>query len=379
MTSRDQIILLLMALVIAALGCTKPAKQTALMTEVGDLDITARELRVRTYEFADHFAGGVEMAANEIISRSDDPAIRRNALAWKINVIPEMHKAAFQIDPFGALIDSYALCAQMNQYFAEGYGKDVFGEWQPIAIEAAQQLETDVVAIGMLAAREDMTKGIEFAAEWVDKYPISSPTFTRESTIAHWAEYTATEGTGGLGAIVSFEESMNDMSERMRIYGAYIPKQAQWQAELLLAGMLDRPDAVRFKDDVTSIDQSVQDVRDVFVDFPGIIEQERIALLKDLDIRIARLTAIFEKERLAIMSDVTDERVAVLQALHDERVAVMSEMSELMKETINESREPLTKVIDHFFLRLIQFSVVALLAVVILRIIDRRLRRRGTS
>ncbi|UCH85370.1 MAG: hypothetical protein JSW50_06700 [Candidatus Latescibacterota bacterium] len=364
---------------VAAIGCSKPAKQTALMTEVGDLDISARELRVRTYAFADHFAGGVEMAADEIILQSDDPAVERNALIWKINVIPEMHKAAFQIDPFGALIDSYALCAQMTQYLSEGAGKDLFGEWQPIAIEASKQLETDVIAIGMLAARDDMTDGIEFIAGWVEKYPITSPTFTRESTIAHWAAYTAEEGKGGFAAIASFEESLSDLSERMRIYGAHIPRLAQWQAELLFAEISDRQDVTQFKDDVSSVEQSVQDVRDVFVDFPGIIEQERVALFKELDIRIARLTELLEKERMTIMDGATDERIAVLDALHKERVDVMSEISELMQATMTESRRPLTEVIDHFFLRLVQFSVAALLVLVVLRWVDLRMRKRSSS
>ena len=58
-----------------------------------------RELRIRVYETAERIGGTLENAADEIQSKSPDPAIRRRAILWKADGIPALYAAAFARPP----------------------------------------------------------------------------------------------------------------------------------------------------------------------------------------------------------------------------------------------------------------------------------------
>ena len=61
-----------------------------------------------------------------------------------MNAIPACQRAAFQSDPLAGYLDVWVLCEQMLQYFERGEGRDLFGEWQPIAVGAARQLVEEI-------------------------------------------------------------------------------------------------------------------------------------------------------------------------------------------------------------------------------------------
>jgi len=88
----------------------------------------------------------VQTAADEISAAETDPSIREAAVRWKINSIPAMQAAVFQLDPLAALADAWGLCAQMER-FATGAGKDLFGDSQRIAVQDSLTLSEDVAAL----------------------------------------------------------------------------------------------------------------------------------------------------------------------------------------------------------------------------------------
>lgn len=63
---------------------------------------------------------------------------------WKINSIPTISEIIFLIDPFAALINTWAFCLQQVQFFEEGRGKDLFGDHQSIAIIASRKIENEM-------------------------------------------------------------------------------------------------------------------------------------------------------------------------------------------------------------------------------------------
>ena len=76
-----------------------------------------------------------------------DPSIREAAVRWKINSIPAMQAAVFQLDPLAALADAWGLCAQMERFFATGAGKDLFGDSQRIAVQDSLTLSEEAAAL----------------------------------------------------------------------------------------------------------------------------------------------------------------------------------------------------------------------------------------
>ena len=80
------------------------------------MTITATELRARVHSLGELVGGQIEAAADEIRGRSDDPAIRRAALLWKMEGVPTVYRAAFRPSPVAAAVDLWALTEQMLQY-----------------------------------------------------------------------------------------------------------------------------------------------------------------------------------------------------------------------------------------------------------------------
>ena len=72
--------LLGVSLLTMVTGCGGTPEQTAFMESQENVAMSAAELRVRLYDFADVFSGNVEMTADGINASTDDPVIQRRAL-----------------------------------------------------------------------------------------------------------------------------------------------------------------------------------------------------------------------------------------------------------------------------------------------------------
>ena len=111
-----------------------------------------------------------------------DPSIREAAVRWKINSIPAMQAAVFQLDPLAALADAWGLCAQMERFFATGAGKDLFGDSQRIAVQDSLTLSEEAAALARSVVGVDGVKDVRPKLEaWLDENPIHDLSFWRRS------------------------------------------------------------------------------------------------------------------------------------------------------------------------------------------------------
>ena len=60
---------------------------------------------------------------------------------WHETMSARVHDALVNDKPIAALLDAWAMGAQMVQYLTEGDGSQVFGEAQAIAIDAADRVK----------------------------------------------------------------------------------------------------------------------------------------------------------------------------------------------------------------------------------------------
>jgi len=152
-------VIMVVTIMLTFSGCFSARKDTALMREAG-IDVSITEYKLRLREFGYRFAGVVELSADEIISKTSDNEIKKQALLWKIYAIPAMIRSLSMNDPLAAGIDCWILSVQMLQYFEDGYGKDFFGEYQDIAINASKLIVSDIenVARGLKGV-DDISKG----------------------------------------------------------------------------------------------------------------------------------------------------------------------------------------------------------------------------
>ena len=340
---------------LALAGCASVQKQTPLMKAAPEVKTTAQKLRFYVTILARDFGDEVEGGAEKIIAATDDVEIRRNALLWKLNAIPEAHLAAFQSDPLGAMMDVWVLSEQMIDFFTDGAGKDEFGEHQDIAVATSQRIHDNVMKVVDASTKEgfETGKGSQFVHQWAREHPIESLQFARLSPVVQYAALVSKGGRGGLDAVIDMGESMTDLMNRISIYAAHTPKQARWEAHLILDDLKRDPQTLALLSDVHGSMEAIDQMSDVAVDMESILTQQREAAFEDIH---AQLQIALDR--------LTQEREAILAVVETERVAVTGDLNAFA---------------DHVFWRLVQFSLGLILVIVVVVLLLRKIGAKSAS
>jgi len=369
------------ALLTIVAGCGGTPEQTAFMESQENVAMSATELRVRLYDFADIFSGNVEMTADGIYASTDDPVIQRRALQWKISATAEIYQAAFGTDPLGAYTDVWAFTKQMLYFLDTGAGQDLFGDQQADAVATARILERRIHALGVMASESGDISGLEENLEpWVKKHPLRDLQFTRESTTPFWAEYVASGG-GAMAAVGRMEESIQDIIARMDIMSENMRKQARWETQLLMSEALVTGEIGEFLARIDSVEVNINRIRVVLEDLDPILARQVAALMitgGELVMRervLANESWEIEREILfARMEALQEETFALLAA---ERTLILTEAEAAAGRTIDISLGRARSLIDHLIWRLALLAAGGLLVLGLLAFGVWRFRNRA--
>jgi len=335
--------LFLAVTVFCVLGCGR--SREGLITQVDEPQLTEGELYWRVIDQSPVFANAVESAADSILALSDDPQIRRRALLWKINAIPAAQSAIFRIDPLLALLDVWTFSVQMTDYFETGAGKNDFGEWQPIAIDACRELEEQFSEIAVeLAGDVTTNRGNEFVKAWASENLIEDISFTRESTRGYWSEVVK-EGGGVVNTVETLTDAMRVMADRMDASYVLALKQARWQAQLFVEddlaknpdidGMFTNLDRVAEMDgDVSDIALDIDEIEEQF----GLLQRDFAAIVDSINAYWATATRVLEAQRLDMEPLIDRQRKAAMADLE-----VMS--AKIVDQSISKLRGAITWMI----------------------------------
>jgi hypothetical protein len=389
-------------LLVLAAGCAKQPVQSGMMAQIGGIEISAEELRILVRDLADAYAGVIEEAADEIIAATDDRDVRRRAYIWKIQAIPVAFQAIFLTDPMVALLDTYAFTYQMRIFFQEGPGRGVFGEQQEIALEACDRLEAMVVKVGNRASGRD-TRGdvVEQLEAWAREHPIDGHSFSRETLNSYLADVQSIQRVGGFKAIGKLTVDMSDLNARLTTIASHLPKQAHWQALLILEEYLDSEEADVMVEGLAEFPGSLERVALALEGLDDLVARERALALeavrverlevqKFVDETLTRTLEYLTMERLAILEAAHGERVAVLEAIRQERLdtlqilqqereLILAEMNGMADRLVGQSGTIVDRAIDHFFLRLVQILAVLLAVAVVVTLVALRFMTRRSA
>jgi len=331
-------------------GCASAPPQSG-MSQLTEVEEGARPeaLATRVMEFTDKLAAVVESTADDIALAADDAAVGSATLRWKAYAIPSADKAGFRSDPMAALLDLWALCKQMALYFEQGEGRAAFGEHQEVAIAAARQLLREIEDVARTVLHEEGFASVqERIADWSELHPIEGAAFVRESPTAELADFTRA-AAGGLqsiaSSIASVELMLADVAARSRIYLAHLPKQARWQAELVIDETLPRDAVPRLVAAAESAAASMGEIDRVVVALPPFLERmiglvletlaaERATVIAEVRAEREAVLAAVDAEREAIFAGIRSEREAVLEALEAQRRAVLEDLDRQRAETL---------------------------------------------
>jgi len=379
----------LLALALLALSScsTSAPRQTSFMSTMDNIDISSSELRMRLYDYANTFAGTVEVTADMILTESDDPVLQKRALEWKINASGAVHQTVFLRDPLGAYFDTWVFAKQMHQFFATGAGRDLFGPWQQEVVATALQLERRAFELTQWITKTGYTIDLEESLErWTDEHPLLDLQFVRDTTIPRWAEYVKATGGGALTTVGQMEESMQDLLSRIDILSYQLHKQVRWEAQLLMAESLDDERIAGFLAEITTIDTNVDLIRIVLEDLEPILARRIAGLIDSLYTFTAfeqeALLSAWGQEREIVLADIEVLRQAIFADLAAEREAILTQAETLPELLLAETTLFSHGLIDYLILRLAQLILAALIVLALLGFLAwrwwrRELRRRG--
>ena len=314
-----QVVLLTMALA----GCRSTSPDSGPNVDLVDPGTVKQALA----DFCERFGAMVQTGANEITARADQRAIRRTTVVWKIRMIEDCRRALGHDDLLSVATDIWVLCAQQRGYLTDGAGKNLFGRWQPIAVQAARHCETDFQKMARSVIREDRYDEVRTRIEqFAARHPLQN-LFVRDAfrSDRHGPDRASPDRAPpgkanplSMAAIVNVPLNVLKMPlapfrafddvgsvarsihEAAQVAAAanqtvsYLPEQTRWQLELLLYDVEDLQTVNELTASVERISRSAESLSgtaarltDVTGSLPANIRHEATALLTDVDARQA--------------------------------------------------------------------------------------------
>src|SRR5262245_22227723 len=213
-------------------------RQTDIMEQSGKVSVSAAVLRGRVNDLVERFAGRIELTADQISAETHDGAVRRRALVLKIDAIPAAYAAGFRADPLAAVVDLWGFAFQFREYTESRTGQNGFGDMQPLVQACARDLLADADAvIRTIAIRPEHFEQARAKVEtWARIHPVQYMFSARASGAALVADLRSDDRDVFL-AVGTVSDVVENLSERVNSYAAQLPKQARWQAEILIGEM----------------------------------------------------------------------------------------------------------------------------------------------
>lgn len=369
--------LAIVALLLAGSACIGGFGQqgpSALQLKVGGTEMSAGELRARVRSLASPFSGEIEYTADSLAAWEADTQDRLQLLRFKINAVPQMQMALFRADPVAALVDAWALTAQMDQVFATLAER---GEIRPEAEAELRarysSMEDRLQELWRALTGRDVT-GIRAEIDgWAKEHPITESLAARPSTVSLLADLTARSGVGALGAASILLDETQDLALRMDLLNVWAPKMARWQAQYFLLENVSDPTLLGT--DPAALLRRASDLVD---SMPELVDRERRAILAGL--REERLGAqqFVTGERMAVLDALRGEREAILSALSNERSAAMADLDRLGNGWIDHAFDRAAGLVDRVLLFVLVLTALLVIgAVLVALIVARALRRRA--
>jgi hypothetical protein len=371
----------LCGLMLMGLGCVSggSSRKTSSAKIAENVTSSIPELSSRNQSLLALYSAQIETAADKIILESSTPGARRQALVWKAEAIPVMQKCLLNTDPVAAVLDTWTFIFQMDAYMERPAVKQELGNLHPVITETVKTMDAemeDVVRSG--APTANVAELRRRVVVWADAHPIQASLSGRRSVDADVIRKAGDSDLGTMASIKALGESMGDITARLDSYNVYAPKQARWQAELLLSDITSNPQvsatlsnivlAAKASSSLGSMPDVVRQEREaVRADVEGqrlstqaFLREERLQTLDALHQERLATIASIRGERLAATEDFRVERQVVLGSLQDQEMLAIKNIEAITDKAIQEMDAKGRGLIDHFFLRALELMLLML-------------------
>lgn len=326
--------------------------------------LTQQELnaRIMTREYAKMFFMRVEDSA-DLIAQSypaDDTLHQSYVLLWKIHAEQGLQQAAYQTSPMSALIDSWLFTAQMNQFYRQGDGADLFATDDAVDTARFLDQEAEKLAKGVLSS-SDFKNSKVFVAQFAASHPFKDLTFRSTPAYREWLSYLGKDESQIVQSLGTMPEAMSDASDRLSLMADQTPKLMSWKAELVaLNSSLTGEDLSMTLESLRQTSASMQDFIENNPEYmqtlASIMSTEMQPLLNDLSDKTDQKLAMLTEERVALEKMVTREREALVEMIAKERIEIAG--------IVTSERELFTQDLDRVSQEVVVLAIDKLMALI---------------
>ncbi|GGI78735.1 hypothetical protein GCM10007978_15580 [Shewanella hanedai] len=329
-------------------------------------------MRVFSRDFSSSFYSKVEQTADQIAFRSQDEAdavfIQSNTLMWKIFSEQALQRTIFQASPVAAMVDTWALTAQMTDFYERGAGKALFGSQQTLAVKTSRALLLEFEnTIKGFVKPGDFAKNQAFIEQYIQKNPLTEMTFSRHSAFNDWLAFRGLNEFEAVTTFGSVPEVMSDISDRMAMIAEQMPKVIAWKAELY--ALHSNLNVAEIQSTLTNISDTSAKFRELMAQSPEMMEALAVDMRSELSPLLQQLSestddklAQLSVERQALELMVKNERIALENMITRERVAAAANLDEISKHTVEVVFQELTNTLKSLILYFVLFLGVVFFA-----------------
>ena len=333
----------------------KPQPHQVDMRDTGRFGLT--ELGERIEVYCTSYLSVVSGAASQISEKTDDVEMVRTTLTWRTVTFLDFRQALDMPDPRAALIDLWALAIQNEQFFREGYGKEVSGPWHELTLrvnvdgldlieavaedyytpQAYEQVRAEIVKFVAAHPVGDLSRRpmhVSVAAE-------EDPSLT---WFSRWA---------GIQPVTAGIDRIADEIDQITWLLVWLPEVSRWQAQLLLLDAGRDPLVEQLARNAETVTETLVRFEAYSRELPSVIRKEVTLALDEIDTRqtqvretlkqsqelIAQVGKIVEDTQQTIgrISETFQTRPELLTAL-DTTTQSVTRLAEALKPTIAETR-----------------------------------------
>jgi len=375
------------AVMVSACAPKTAGRQTDVMEQSGKVSVSAAVLRARVSDLVERVAGRIELTADRVSAETDDAALRRRALVLKMEAIPAVYTAGFRADPLIALVDLWGFAFQFNQYMENRAGQNGFGPKQPLVQECAGALLADTDAVvRAIAIRPEYFEETRAQVEvWARSHPVLYTFSARESGASLVTDLRSGDRDVFLD-VGTISDVVESLSERVNTYAALLPKQARWQAEILVGEMASAYRVEGALGDIHDVGTAarravelVENVPDLLNAERNMLADERRAVLAGIHSQRLETLEYLTAERQAVIDVARKERIALVAALRQERIDTLTEVDAIKTRAIDSVLAGMKDLVDYTLWRVAVLTFCLLLAAATLAAIAYWLGRRRPS
>lgn len=276
---------------------------------------TEEDLRDALDDFQDYFTTIIVQAANQIDEQNPNEAkFRRATLMWRLRMVGACQQMLGQEEAIKSYIDIWTLCVRQQHYLLNGQGRELFGEAQPVAVEAARTLHHEIVKVGLQFAPEDLVRKADAQVEkFAENHPIeglfakamvrttqnkkgdgsSKDPLTRLLEIPMLPFQTFEGIDKGALAIHNFTAT----ADRFTNIVANFPELIRWQLELFVLEMNQQLVVDRALGSVDQFVTSTDTFVEVLKELPEKLGKQSAELLEEIDQRQANLQITLDEAK----------------------------------------------------------------------------------